>query len=232
MNIYQRINEVRKNIEYLQKLKSVESYKAVTHDQVTAATRTLLVQHGVVIVPELVSQSVQLTGTQTSRGTPFIRWEGSYRFHVVNVDEPSDKFSAEIAAHAIDQGDKAPGKALSYAKKALILKLLEIETGEDDEGREEQFKPKGESKSVASETWDKMTRAQQAKLAEISVVIIDHLRDGEDQKAFEYYEEQKSKLDADEQVALWKRLDSKQRNTIKTLGEAWRKRDAALKKAI
>ena len=229
-NIFQRINEVRKLVSYAKKDKQVESYKAVTHDQITAMTRQHFVDQGIVIVPELVSHQAVLTGTQTGRGTPFIRWEGVYRFHIVNADDPADKFTAEISAHAIDQGDKAPGKALSYAKKALILKLLEIESGDDDEGREEQFKPKGEGKpkAVAAEAFDKMTRAQQSKLADISVVIIDHLREGNDQQAFEFYEEQKAKLDADEQVALWSKLDSGQRNTIKTLGAAWRKREADL----
>jgi hypothetical protein len=38
MNIYQRINEVRKKVDYAKKEKAVESYKAVTHDQITALT--------------------------------------------------------------------------------------------------------------------------------------------------------------------------------------------------
>jgi hypothetical protein len=40
-----------------------------------------------------------------------------------------------VSAHANDQGDKAPGKALSYAVKSAILKVLMIETGESDESR-------------------------------------------------------------------------------------------------
>lgn len=35
----------------------------------------------------------------------------------------------------MDNADKAPGKALSYAKKYAMLKLFEIETGENDESR-------------------------------------------------------------------------------------------------
>jgi hypothetical protein len=61
---------------------------------------------------------------------------------VVNADDPTDKFSIEIEAHALDHGDKAPGKALSYAKKYAVLKLLDIETGEDEEGRPDQHADK------------------------------------------------------------------------------------------
>ena len=40
-----------------------------------------------------------------------------------------------VEAHASDNGDKAPGKALSYATKSAILKTLSLETGENDESR-------------------------------------------------------------------------------------------------
>lgn len=230
MNIYQRINEVRKAIDKIAKDKKVETYMAVTHDQVTALTREHLVTHGIVIVPRLLSERTVPTGTFTSRDTPFVRYEATYQFDVVNADNPEDQFSAVIGAHAIDHGDKAPGKALSYAKKALVLKLLELESVSDEEGRQEQHKGKEQAKSVAREVWDTMTNNQKKKLVDISILIIDYLNDGEDQRAFEYYTEQKEKLDVDEQVALWSRLDSKQRHTIKTLGEAYKKSEEARKR--
>lgn len=230
LNIYQRVNEVRKAVDYIRKDKKVESYMAVTHDAVTALTREHLIAQGVLIVPAQILQSaVKDTGTQTSRGTPFIRFEARYRFEVVNADDPNDKFSMEVEAHAIDHGDKAPGKAISYAKKSAVLKLLEIESGEQEEERPEQHKTKEQpqSKSVAREVWDTMTQKQKSTLTDISVMIVDFLKEGEDQRAFEYYTEQKEKLDSDEQVALWSRLDSEQRATIKRLGEAHKKAEEA-----
>lgn len=230
MNIYQRINEVRKAIDKIVKDKKVDSYMAVTHDNVTGLTREHFVTHGIVIVPRLLSERTVATGTFTSRETPFIRYEATYAFDVVNEDDPKDLFTAVIGVHAIDHGDKAPGKALSYGKKALVLKLLELESVSEEEARQEQHKPKVEpGKSVARETWETMTQKQQSQLMDISVMIIDFLKEGDDQRAFEYYTEQKEKLDADEQVALWSRLDSKQRSTIKALGEAHKKAEAARK---
>lgn len=225
LNIYQRVNEVRKEVNKIVKDKQVDTYKAVTHDNVTALTREHFVEHGIVMVPRLLSERTVATGTFTSRETPFIRYEATYAFDVVNADDPKDFFTAVIGGHAIDHGDKAPGKVLSYCKKAFVLKLLELESVSEEEGRQEQHKPARapESKSVAREVWDTMTQKKQSELMDISVMIIDYLKEGEDQKAFEYYTEQKEKLDADEQVALWSRLDSKQRSTIKALGEAHRK---------
>lgn len=229
MNIYQRINEVRKAVETVTKDKKVEGYMAVTHDNVTAITREHFVAQGIVIVPRLLSERTVPTGTFTARETPFIRYEATYQFDVVNADDPHDFFSAVIGAHAIDHGDKAPGKVLSYAKKSLVLKLLELESVSEEEGRQEQHKPKPEAKSVAKDVWDNLTQKKQSELLDISTLIVDYLRNGEDQQAFEYYIEQREKLDADEQVALWSRLDSKQRSTIKALGEAHKKAEAARK---
>jgi len=142
LNIYQRVNEVRKDISYLRKEKQVGSgnmsYKVVTHDQVTGAIRELLIKYGVMVVPNELDGQVILTGTETAGGTPWIRYESKYRISFVNCDDPDQKIDIEVAAHALDTGDKAPGKALSYATKMAMLKLFSIETGEDEEERPEQ----------------------------------------------------------------------------------------------
>lgn len=138
LNVYQRINEVRKLVDYIKKDKKVESYMAVTHDAVTALAREHLIKYGIVIVPSQIAGTSLDTGTKTQKGTPIIRYEATYDFRFQNIDDPNDFFvSAGIQAHANDTGDKAPGKALSYAKKAVMLKIFEIETGENDESRVE-----------------------------------------------------------------------------------------------
>jgi hypothetical protein len=214
MNIYQRINEVRKVVNYATKDKSVEGYKAVTHDQITALTREHFVAQGVVIVPVVTSQSTEATGTTTSRGTPFIRLEVVYRFDIVNADDPSDRFSAEIVAHALDHGDKAPGKALSYAKKALILKLLEIESGEDDEGREEQHKPKESKITPNAGAGDNLAAKQKSMVRDTHTLIVDALNEDRDADALGYCESIGDDM-MEEKLYLWSLLDSKQRRRIK-----------------
>lgn len=134
-NIYQRIHKVMEKVAYIRKDKKVETYMAVTHDAVTAEVRPLFVENGIVIAPTFVSGQTVLTGTQTAKGTPIIRYEGTYDVRFVNAEEPTDMIVVRVESHANDHGDKAPGKALSYATKYAILKLLMIETGESDEGR-------------------------------------------------------------------------------------------------
>ena len=138
LNIFQRINEVRKAIGYVQKDKSVStgggSYKAVTHDAVTGMVRAALIENGIVIVPSVVSAVFHQKEPEAKQRL----YEATYQIDFVNVDDPADKITTQQNAHALDNGDKAPGKAMSYATKYAILKLFNIETGEDEESRYQQ----------------------------------------------------------------------------------------------
>lgn len=144
LNIYQRINEVRKKVNYVRKEKTVSTggggggYKATTHDAVTALVRNHLIEHGVLIVPRLTESSVTEIGT-TKGGTPMIRYSAKFDIEFVNCDHPEDRIIVPAESHANDTGDKAPGKAVSYATKYVILKLFNIETGEDEESRVEPY---------------------------------------------------------------------------------------------
>ena len=137
MNIYQKINAIRTEVDYIQKDKNVStgsggSYKAVTHDAVTGILRKHLIKYGVVCVPNQLSGQMADPRREDQKQ---LRYEGSYQFEFVNCDNPEEKITIRVDAHAMDNADKAPGKAISYAKKYAVLKLFEIETGEDEESR-------------------------------------------------------------------------------------------------
>lgn len=171
LNIYQRINEVRKKVWYAKKDKVVQGqgYKAVTHDAVTALVRNPLIDHGILIVPRLITSTITVIG-ETKNGTPMIRYEALYEIDFVNCDDPEDRITVPIESHANDSGDKAPGKAASYATKYAILKVFNIETGEDEESRVE---PYGGAPKVT-----------QAQVAEMEELISDYGVDREKFLAF------------------------------------------------
>ena len=62
-------------------------------------------------------------------------YSGTYEIHFVNIDNGEDRVISTIHSHANDNGDKAPGKAASYATKTAMLKVFSLETGENDESR-------------------------------------------------------------------------------------------------
>lgn len=138
-NIYQRVRQVMERVAYVQKDRTVtgagEGYKAVSHDMVTAVVRPHFLEAGVVIFPRVVAARMVDTGRKSKSGNPAMRYEGEFEVDFVNVDEPKDRITVRLDAHADDYGDKAPGKALSYATKYAVLKILQLETGENDEGR-------------------------------------------------------------------------------------------------
>jgi len=135
LNLWQRLNKIREKVQYIRKGQKVENYMAITHDVVTAETRDWFVEFGVLILTSEISSEMLDTGCKSQKGNPLYRFEGKYRIDFVNCDDPTERESVALTAHANDYGDKAPGKALSYAVKSAILKVLMIETGESDEAR-------------------------------------------------------------------------------------------------
>lgn len=144
LNIYQRINNVMKAVEYVQKDSAVTGmgggYKAVSHDQVISVARKALVDNGVMIFPnQIKGKFLQMRDINaTPQPIKMGLYSAMYEINFVNIDDGNDRITSTIEAHASDNGDKAPGKALSYATKSAILKVLCLETGENDESREEQ----------------------------------------------------------------------------------------------
>lgn len=144
MNIYQKLNNVRKAVPYIKKDKKIHGYQAVTHDQVTAHIHDACVENGVFIIPTQINGSLSSSGMQTSKGITITLYQAEYIVAFVNMDDPNDKVEISVHAHANDTGDKAPGKALSYAVKYAALKVLMLETGDDEESRVEGERAKKE----------------------------------------------------------------------------------------
>lgn len=142
LNILQRLNIVREQVEYIKKDAIINGkYKALSHDGLTSKVRTHLVANGIIIAPSLKDSEIQDTGTKTKGGVPIIRYVAKYEVSFINMDEPKDVLMIVVEAHANDEGDKAPGKALSYATKYAMLKVLSIESGDKEEDRIEAHVP-------------------------------------------------------------------------------------------
>lgn len=138
MNIYQRINEIKKEIKYIKKDTKVTgagSYNALSHDMVTASTRELFVKHGVVAIPSL-KERVWTEGKVKEDGkTGQGRYDAIYIVKFINIEDPNDNFSIEVGAQGMDSQDKAAGKTISMAKKIAVLKVLDLESGDAEESR-------------------------------------------------------------------------------------------------
>lgn len=133
MNIFQKISEVMKAIEYLTKDDKVEfgttKYKAISEEKVTTAVRKELVKQGVVIIPIMQESTVtELIRTEKSVNQ---RADVHTRYRIQNIDDVNDFIEVESNGSGVDTQDKAVGKAMTYAYKYMLLRTFAIPTGED-----------------------------------------------------------------------------------------------------
>ncbi len=133
-NIYQRIISVMKGVRYVQKedRKVNNQYTFVSHDAVVAAIRPHLEEHGLAVIPTV------LKSKQDGNRTVMM-----VRVTLVNSDNPEETVSTDSVGYGIDPQDKGPGKAYSYAYKNALLKLFVLETGDDPERDNIDYKANG-----------------------------------------------------------------------------------------
>lgn len=136
MSIYEKINKVMESVAFVTKDSTVgfgdNSYKAVSHDRVTEIVRPHFVAQKIMIVPMQVDKGVSIDG-KTSKGNDKIRFEALYDVKFIDCEDSNSHLTVRVEAHAEGSDDKCAGKALSYAVKNAMLKVLMLETGENDE---------------------------------------------------------------------------------------------------
>jgi hypothetical protein len=119
--VLQRLNAVQDEVDYVQKEKKAGMrYSIVSHDAVTAKVRPLMVKHGVLYFPH--EFDMKQVGNRTEL-TCLVRF--------ANIDDRDDWIDVGSAGYGIDEQDKGPGKAISYAVKYALLKCLGLESGDD-----------------------------------------------------------------------------------------------------
>jgi hypothetical protein len=124
MNIYQRMLAIMGELKYIQKedKKVNNQYSFVGHDAVTARCHEMFVKHGVYCLPDVKEYRQDGNRTEVIIDMTFI-----------NIDQPEDKFVISTFGYGVDNQDKGPGKAVSYAYKYGLLKAFALETGDDPE---------------------------------------------------------------------------------------------------
>lgn len=144
LNIYQRLLKITEELKTVEKNLSVQvsaknSYKAVSERDVLDAVKPLEAKYGVYsyAYDRKIIDSGELTSTKKDYQTAeikeqkqlYMRLEVTYRF--VNVDNPQEYIEIKTYGDGIDTGDKATGKAMTYADKYALLKAYKISTGDD-----------------------------------------------------------------------------------------------------
>ena len=138
MNIYEKLSAITNEISAVAKNLNVgygkAQYKAVGEADVLAAVKPTEAKYKVYSYP--VSRRVIESNVLTSldkdgneKRQLFMRLEVVYRF--VNMENPEEYIDITTYGDGVDPGDKAPGKAMTYADKYALLKAYKIITGDD-----------------------------------------------------------------------------------------------------
>lgn len=157
MNIYQKMAEVMKDVQYLAKDDRVKfketNYKAISEEKVTRTMREALLKHGLVVFP--VEQERSRVGTITSVDV---------KYRIQNIDDPDDYITVVSSGDGADTQDKGAGKAMTYAYKYMFLRTFAVPTGEDpDKISSAEIDAKTEAEpligAVETETLKKVVKA-------------------------------------------------------------------------
>jgi hypothetical protein len=132
LNLRQKLAEVRRRIGYVQKrgFNENHNYSYVTAADLAGAVGDILAELGVVMIPQLESISYEPNPngrTELCRAAQVVM---AYTFNDVDTGE---QITAKVAGQGLDQGDKAPYKAMTGALKYALLQSFLLATGDDPE---------------------------------------------------------------------------------------------------
>lgn len=148
MNIFEKMQKVTDEMSVVEKGLNVQvnktsSYKAVSERDILDNVKPLETKYGIYSYPfarkvidsdTLVKETEFVNArtddvTTTKTNTLFMRLETIYRF--VNIEKPEEYVDITTYGDGLDTGDKAPGKAMTYADKYALMKAYKISTGDD-----------------------------------------------------------------------------------------------------
>lgn len=155
LNIYEKLSMITEEIGVIEKgltvqINKVNNYKAVSERDVLDAVKPIERKYRIysypvkreVIDKDILVKETEYNGNVTKTNTLFMRINTTYRF--VNLDNPSEYVETTVYGDGLDTGDKAPGKAMTYADKYALMKAYKLSTGDDPD--KEASPEKGYSK--------------------------------------------------------------------------------------
>jgi len=167
-NIYQRIADVMRDVQYLTKDDEVDAgmgkkYRAITEEKVTRTVRESMVKNGLVMFPTSMRTNLVSETVQTAKGERINRITHiDVDYVIANVEEPGEQIIVASSGTGVDSQDKGIGKAMTYAYKYALLRTFAIPTGEDpdqissDVYTDKLYGEKSEKKDDAEELREKL----------------------------------------------------------------------------
>ena len=131
LNLYQKIADVKANIDGFTKDTKGYNYSYVSGSQVLHRIRNKMIEHNLLLVPYTENEEIIETINAKGKTEHIVKLKLTYKW--INADNPQEVL--EVPFFAIGQQDdvsKAHGTALTYAERYFLMKFFNIPTDEDD----------------------------------------------------------------------------------------------------
>lgn len=180
-------------------------------DAVYNTLSPLMAKHGLCVLPRMLTRSVteQLSG----KGTVLFYVVVEAEFDFVCTEDGS-KHTVKTFGEAMDSGDKATNKAMSAAYKYAAFQAFAIPT----EGDNDADSTTHEVKHIHKPTDNPLFNPEGEELEHLQKICMNVVSLPSHEAMAQMLEE--ARLDSDEKVWIWDKLDSKTRSGIKKVHAA------------
>ncbi|MDW4036063.1 ERF family protein [Staphylococcus saprophyticus] len=149
LNLYQKIADVKANIDGFTKDKKSYNYSYVSGSQVLHRIREKMLEHNLLLFPYTANETceqIEVTRFNKKANKEVTTTEFLVKLKMIytwiNADNPQEKQIVDFwATGQQDDPAKAYGTALTYAERYFLMKFFNIPTDEDDaDAKEKQDK--------------------------------------------------------------------------------------------
>lgn len=155
LNLYQKIADVKANIDGFTKDTEGYQYTYVSGSQVLHKIRAKMVEHNLLFLPTIESAEYkEIQVMVKGKMKPNILVSVDLKYTWINADNPEERF--EMPFYAVghqDDASKALGTALTYSERYLLMKMFNIPTDEDDadaKQKKEQYGARASQQDVGN----------------------------------------------------------------------------------
>jgi hypothetical protein len=166
LNIYQRLHGAMADAKPLEKTeKAGIKFAFHGHEAVSTHIKALAEKWRFLVSSTVMAHDVQVMEFY-GKPRPLCVLHVAVRF--INIDDPADSIMVEAVGYGVDDSDKGPGKALSYAVKMALLKAFLIHDGEDLDAESLNHAEKREKKALAEakKRWARLVKTLRLDMQE------------------------------------------------------------------
>lgn len=144
LNIYQKIADVKANIDGFTKDTKGYNFNYVSGSQILHRIRNKMIEHRLLLIPSTSNEKWTTHTYKNKKGHEVIDFivEMDLNYKWVNADKPEEQL--DISYYAFGQQSdisQAHGTALTYSERYFLMKFFNIPTDEDDaDAKEKQEK--------------------------------------------------------------------------------------------